>query len=125
VADVDGDKEESQAFVMTETEKERNNEDREEAQPLVLPFIPDMTGSDKEIAQESSDSVNDIAQDNSEQTGQVSDTTGSTPDILKSPDRINTTNVETQAAIVIEKSPEKIEKSPEKIGQMDVQNPFS
>ncbi len=50
VADVDGDKEESQAVVLTETEKERDIQDREEAQPLVIPFIPDMTGSEKEIS---------------------------------------------------------------------------
>jgi hypothetical protein len=55
-------------------EKERDMQDREEAQPLVIPFIPDMTGSEKEIAQESCESVKDTPQDNAEQTGQVSDT---------------------------------------------------
>ncbi len=76
VADLGGEREESQAVILTETEKERDMEDREEAQPLVIPFIPDMSGSEKEIAQESFESVKDTVQDNAEQTGQVSDTTG-------------------------------------------------
>jgi hypothetical protein len=100
VADEQAVREESQAVILTETEMERDMQDREEAQPLVIPFIPDMTGSDKEIAQDSYESVKDTVQDNAEQTGQVSDTTGSTPDIFKSPDRRDATNVETRAEIV-------------------------
>lgn len=117
VADEQAVREESQAVILTETEMERDMQDREEAPPLVIPFIPDMTGSDKEIAHDSYESVKDTVQDNAEQTGQVSDTTGSTPDIFKSPDRRDATNVETRAEIVRQKSPETI-------GQQEVQNPF-
>ena len=99
------------------SENERDIQAREEAQPFVIPFIPDTTGSEKETAQESCDSEKDTAQDNAEQTGHVSDTTGSTPDIFKSPDRRDTTNIQTRSEIVRQKSPDKI-------GQTEVQNPF-
>ncbi len=106
VSEKEADKEESLVVLLTETENERDIQEREEAQPIVIPFIPDTTGSQKETAQDSCDI--ETAQDNAGQTGQVSDTTGSTPDIFKSPDRRETTNVQTRAAIVRQKSPDKL-----------------
>ncbi len=100
VSEKEAEIEESQVVVITETGNERDIQEREEAQPIVKPFIPDTTGSQKETAQDSCDIEKETAQENAEQTGQVSDTTGSTPDIFKSPDRRETTNVQTRAAIV-------------------------
>jgi hypothetical protein len=94
VSDKEDERGESQVVVITEIENDRDIQDREEAQPIVIPFIPDTAGSQKETAQDSLDIEKETEQDkNAEQTGQVSDTTGSTPDIFKSPDRRDTTNV--------------------------------